>query len=399
MTLIATVFDEMGGFIAVSDILISNNSLAPGDRDILPLQFGIAPQLSATIGRGIRSKSLIFDNYLLLWTGSVFGADRLIQAVMANPPTSAGEFYELASQIQDDVIEELTGKGRQRSEALFSAILCWNDGRKFWLDQFNAPAQYVKGASIRVGGTGADDFVSALKQATEIGRLPIGEALMQSVFKLILRELTDKAHKYDVYGGGYEFIRFCEDGGFCKIPYSLCEISFYDHLSFQRLNDAYISRVIQCQPHPNGCFFITCVLPHSGSHLQEERKLFWANSHHTRTSKIPMFHALTEPEFGMALVIDNVSQFNSSLKPFAKLVTRNGPVVYDMNAVEQCIKRYIHWRKSIQTTPARSFNCDGCAKKFDELNYIPLLDEYEIQTGEKLLCDDCLAKYQQGSPS
>lgn len=404
MTLIATIDDGRDSFLAVSDILISDDSEAIGDRDILPLQFAIAPQLSGTIGRAIRSKSLVFGNHLLMWTGNVFGADLLIKEVVAKPPPTTEEFFELATEVQDRTIEELKDKIKRPSDAYFSAILCWHDGREYWVAQFNAPAQPMRHANACVGGTGTEDFVGHLKKKLASGQNQIEAAVISSAGELMYSELTQKSHKYDAYGGGYEFIRLRDGGGFYKMSYSIGELSFLDHISSRRVRYPHLSRVIQCEPHPDGCHFITLSIPRPGSRAPERCKIFWADCNHTRPEACPELSSFSEPEFGLAFMIDTNVSMSLSSKPFVSFFAENERVGfnYDLDALQDCASFYCESMRSTEYAgdmPARAFACDDCEMEPEELNYIPIFDEYQTQVAERHLCDDCFAKYKQGLPS
>lgn len=403
MTLIATIDDGGDAFFAVSDIFITDDSFAAGDKDLLPLQFGIVPQMSATIGRAIRSKSVIFDNYLLMWTGNVFGADRLIEAVTKDPPATTQEFFALATCVQDWVIDHLADKIVLPTDAHFSAILCWHDGSEYWVAQFNSPSQQMDNINLCVGGTGKDDFVIEFNRQLASNPVNIPTAVAGSVGGLINNELTQRAHQFEAYGGGYELIRFREGGGFCKIPYSICEISHIDHVSRKRLSYWHVSRIIQYQPHSDGCFFVTAVIPHKGSDHPWKAKLFWVDCYHTRPTSNPAIPPFIQPEFGMAITIDTMSFVTCSQKPFAKLLIGEGKieVEYDLEATQKCTERYVDsW---LQATPgsaigAQIISCRECKKQSEELNYIAIFNEYQVQISEKHLCNNCLTKDRENSP-
>lgn len=375
----------------VGDILLSrSDSDTSTDRNNIPLQSQLAVPFSSTQGIGLSSKAAIFSDYIYLWAGTYLTAKRILQAIMSEKPTNMSRFREICSDVHSSVAREFPNQD-MRCEAI---LYCNHADRYIWGGGWPNPQTHYhwKDYWHLSAGTGKSDFHLYFESSYVPIETP-GMRSLAAVAQMTLKELTDRGHSWDVYGGGYEFFVPIEGGGFERLPHVTSEISTIDHLNVRKLGWFQLTRIVQCLPSEFGSIFITGIFPSIDAKMPAKYSVFYApdfaKSIDNEKQEIQLSKLKWEPSLSINIQIDNGSAMFFGPDSVAHLKYENQQPVLILDPERQKgLHEYfmeLHGAKREPNLDGRYdiIICAVCENIVKEANYIPLGNSAEY------VCDDC----------
>lgn len=392
MTLIVTAGDKTGKYryVAASDILITDNFLDAGNKENLPFQFGLSVDTSATIGRKILSKSVIFGNYLLLWAGYRKVADELIKRTKRICPKNGKEFINLAENLLHDIKSGQVLYDFKYHQVELSAILSHNDGTLIWDQGFQTRLFDNGKTRILAAGTGTDDFIDSIRKFRSFNNEVVSASVLPVFFDLFVSEVTDRIDfPLSGFGGGYEFFGTAKNGGFRRLSYSICEVSRFDHARKKIMPRFHVSRIIQCNPVKNGTVFQTISPACSISGHRPLFKQFFAYESDAPECEIGHIIEMKSFDFGTCSVFSERGLTILSEKPFGYYNSISNELHLEIKEIEVHLDDYLHGMGYDTSLFPSSLCCSHCRSYFPELNYFVDYDENGALLQRLIICDRC----------
>lgn len=259
MTLIATCHRKGDGFFALADTLISLSNPLEGDQNSLPLQFGMGNGFG-THGIRCASKAVLFDDYIVLWSGRVDSAQPIITKFKSLKRPSIGDFQRVIDE-NIDLCKDLR------------LIYGCNSGESIWWNDWGCKSKKGDGFEFVAGGSGDDDFLDGLpiqKQNFESSErkkpISVGDQILMQLGELIRTELTSITHKWNAFGGAYELFQPSINGGFERVNYAISECSNRLHVEQKWSEHMETSRLIQCVGKGDRSLFCVYLFSPEGNH-------------------------------------------------------------------------------------------------------------------------------------